>query len=62
MVELLKEIFNMDNQVIYTDPRTEGVKHSEVDVFKIERELGCKTRIAFKDWLKKTVNWYKNSK
>ena len=59
MIKFLKEIFNMDNQVIYTDPRTGDVKNSEADVSKIERELGYKTKIAFKDGLIKTVNWYK---
>ncbi len=61
MIEVLKEVFNMDNQVSYTDPRTGDVKHSEADVSKIEKELGYKTKIAFKDGLKKTVNWYRKA-
>ena len=59
MIKLLKEIFNIDKQVIYTAPRPGDVKHSEADVSKIERELGYKTKTAFKDGLTKTVNWYK---
>ncbi len=63
MIEILKIIYGKTNyEVIYTNPRPGDVKHSMADVSKIKDVLNHKAKIDFEKGLKKTVEWYKQTR
>ena len=59
MVEILKNIFDKDNEVFYIDSRPGDVQHSEADVSKIKNKLNSNAKVDFENGLKKTAEWYK---
>ncbi len=59
MIDTVKDIFDRDNEVTYTGPRSGDVRHSEADISKIKVKLGFKPRTSFKEGLTKTAEWYR---
>lgn len=59
MIKILKEIFGRDSKVIYVNPRSGDVKHSEADVSEIRERLNFAAKTSFKNGLRKTVERYR---
>lgn len=62
MIEILKDIFSQDEEVLYTDSRPGDVRHSEADISKIKAKLGFEPKTSFKEGLTETVEWYGTNK
>lgn len=58
MIEDLKDISGKDIKPIYGPERPGDVTHSEADIYKIEKKLGYKPTVYFKEGLKEVFNWY----
>jgi UDP-glucose 4-epimerase len=59
MIKILKGIFGRDSKVIYVNPRSGDVKHSEADVSEIRERLNFTAKTSFKNGLRKTVERYR---
>jgi nucleoside-diphosphate-sugar epimerase len=59
LVQLLKEIIDVDLTVKYAQPVTGDVKHSLASMEKAQRLMGFKTVIPFDKGLHRTVAWFK---
>jgi len=56
----LQEILGTSIPANYLDPRPGDVKHSFADVGKAVRLLGLAPKVAFKEGLRLTVDWYRS--
>ena len=59
MVHNLNELSQSNIKPIYGPERTGDVRHSKASIEKIEKFLGYKPKLYFKDGLDIVFNWYK---
>ncbi|OQX51789.1 MAG: LPS biosynthesis protein WbpP [Candidatus Cloacimonas sp. 4484_209] len=62
LIEYLKEMFQTNIKLKYTEPRAGDVKHSLADISKAKELLGYNSTIDFQSGLLKTVHWYKQTR
>jgi len=58
LVELLNKIMGTKYKPVYSDPRPGDVRHSLADITKAQDLLGYKSKVSFKEGLKRTVEWF----
>lgn len=61
-VNILKNLTGYQGQVGYAEERTGDVKHSLADITAAHSDLGYQPKIAFREGLQKTVDWYRSAK
>jgi nucleoside-diphosphate-sugar epimerase len=61
-VNILKDLTGYQGQVGYVAERTGDVKHSLADITAAHSNLGYQPKIAFREGLQKTVEWYRSAK
>jgi nucleoside-diphosphate-sugar epimerase len=61
-VNILKDLTGYQGQVGYAAERTGDVKHSLADITAAHSDLGYQPKIAFREGLQKTVDWYRSAK
>jgi nucleoside-diphosphate-sugar epimerase len=61
-VNILKNLTGYQGQVGYAAERTGDVKHSLADITAAHSDLGYQPKIAFREGLQKTVDWYRSAK
>jgi UDP-glucose 4-epimerase len=62
LLDLLREIIGVDTAAQYDPPRKGDILHSYADIAKAEKELGYKPVVGFKEGLKRTVDWFSNTR
>lgn len=60
-VDNIKEITEYKGTSTYNSSKPMTIKKRMLDTAKAEKILGFKTEISFKEGLKRTIDWYKNS-
>src|SRR5712672_1749181 len=60
--KLLQKLTSYSGTPIYGEERGGDIKHSLADVSLAEKHLGYKPKVNFEDGLKRTVDWYRNSR
>jgi len=58
LLDELREIMGVDIEAKYDPPRKGDIIHSFADISKAEKDLGYQPKIAFKEGLKRTVEWF----
>jgi UDP-glucose 4-epimerase len=58
ILELLRELMNVDIQAEYTDPRPGDVKDSLADVSRAGELIGYEPKVYFAEGLRKAIDWY----
>ncbi len=59
LVKDINEILGKHIEPLYTDPRPGDVKHSFADIERIQKYLGYRPKVYFREGLEKTIEWYK---
>ena len=59
LVKDINEILGKHIEPLYTDPRPGDVKHSFADIERIQKYLGYRHNVYFREGLEKTIEWYK---
>jgi nucleoside-diphosphate-sugar epimerase len=62
LIDKINETLGTEIKPIYTKPRPGDVKHSLASIDRAEKLLGYKVEVPFVDGLKKTIDWYRNSR
>src|SRR5260370_3459223 len=60
--KLLQGLTSYSGTPIYVEERGGDIKHSLADISLVEKHLGYKPKVSFEDGLKRTVDWYRNSR
>ena len=60
--KLLQALTSYSGSPIYGAERGGDIKHSLADISSAEKHLGYKPKVSFEDGLKRTVDWYRNSR
>jgi len=60
--KLLQKLTSYSGTPIYGEERGGDIKHSLADVSLAEKHLGYKPKVNFDEGLKRTVDWYRNSR
>src|SRR5271154_2003303 len=60
--KLLRTLTSYSGSPIYAAERKGDIKHSLADISEAEEHLGYKPKVAFEDGLRRTVEWYRNSR
>src|SRR6267154_754002 len=60
--KLLQNLTSYSGTPIYGQERGGDIKHSLADISQAEKHLGYKPKVNFEDGLKRTVDWYRNSR
>jgi UDP-glucose 4-epimerase len=58
---LLQELIGYDRPALYAETRSGDVRDSLADTTPAREAMGYKTLVEFKDGLRRTVDWYRNS-
>jgi UDP-glucose 4-epimerase len=58
LVEQINALLGTRIAPVYEGPRAGDIKHSYADISLVEKKLGFKPGINFRDGLRKTVEWY----
>jgi len=61
LVELIVELTGFKGRIIWDKSKPDGQPRRMLDTTKAFKEFGFKARTDFKEGLKKTIGWYKNS-
>lgn len=61
LVSDINSLLETDIKPIYKDSRQGDIKHSKADIKKAEKMLDYEPKVDFKEGLKETIDWYKNS-
>ncbi len=59
--KILRELIGYRGEPAYAEPRAGDVKHSLADIRLAEELLGYKPVVDFREGLRRTVEWYRNS-
>jgi len=60
--KLLQGLTSYSGSPIYAAERGGDIKHSLADISAAEKHLGYKTKVDFENGLRRTVEWYRNSR
>jgi nucleoside-diphosphate-sugar epimerase len=60
--KLLQGLTSYSGSPAYAEERGGDIKHSLADISAAEEHLGYKPKVNFKDGLRQTVEWYRNSR
>ena len=60
--KLLQALTSYSGSPTYAAERGGDIKHSLADISSAEKHLGYKPKVSFEDGLKRTVDWYRNSR
>ncbi len=58
----LQKLTSYSGSPLYTAERGGDIKHSLADISSAEAHLGYKPKVSFEDGLRKTVDWYRNTR
>lgn len=61
LVAIINQELGKNVKPIYLSARTGDIKHSKADIKKAKDLIGYEPKISFKEGLKETIKWYKNS-
>jgi nucleoside-diphosphate-sugar epimerase len=61
MIEILNGFLGASIKAKYQEARLGDVKHSLADISRAKRLIGFAPKVAFKEGLKKTLDWYRNN-
>jgi nucleoside-diphosphate-sugar epimerase len=61
IVETLNKLLGTDIDALYKDPRPGDVRHSHADISKAEGLLGYEPTVDFKEGLKRTIEFYRDT-
>jgi UDP-glucose 4-epimerase len=61
LVKLINENLGVDIKPIHKEPRAGDIKLSKADIRKAQSILGYEPKVNFKEGLKETIKWYRNS-
>ena len=61
LVELIVEITGFKGRIIWDASKPDGQPRRMLDTAKAFKEFGFKAKTDFREGLKKTIEWYKNS-
>jgi UDP-glucose 4-epimerase len=59
---LLQKLTSYSGSSLFGEERGGDIKHSLADISLAEKHLGYKPKVNFEDGLKRTVDWYRNSR
>ncbi len=59
---VLEKIENVEIPPTYGPPRRGDVKHSQADLTATRRDLGYEPRVSFEEGLRRTLQWYRQSR
>src|ERR1700674_2310333 len=60
--KLLQGLTSYAGAPLYAEERGGDIKHSLADISLAEKHLGYKPKVNFEDGLRRTVDWYRNSR
>ena len=60
-VNIIKELTNYKGTITYNSSKPMTIRQRKIDISKAVKELNFKTEIPFREGLKKTIEWYKNT-
>lgn len=60
LVETIKSLVGYEGQVVWDSSKPDGQPRRKLDVERALHEFGFKSKVAFQDGLKRTLNWYLN--
>ena len=60
--KLLQGLTSYSGAPLYAEERGGDIKHSLADISLAEKHLGYKPKVNFEDGLRRTVDWYRNSR
>ena len=60
--KLLQKLTSYSGTPLFGEERGGDIKHSLADISLAEKHLGYKPKVNFEDGLKRTVDWYRNSR
>ncbi|HNQ50918.1 MAG TPA: GDP-L-fucose synthase [Candidatus Omnitrophota bacterium] len=61
LTKLIAELTGFRGTVVWDPARPDGQPRRSLDVSKARREFGFRSRISFRQGLKKTIDWYKRT-
>ncbi len=59
ILDILRELLDVDITADYTEPRAGDIKHSLADITRAKEILGYEPRIDFEQGLRLAIDWYK---
>ena len=59
---LLQKIESVQITPIYAPPRAGDVKHSQAELTVARRDLGYEPRVSFEEGLRRTLQWYRETR
>jgi len=61
IIDMINDLLDKDIKPNYTDPRPGDVKHSLADITLAEKLIGYKTKVPFREGLRKAIDWYRDN-
>ncbi|HQQ06981.1 MAG TPA: GDP-L-fucose synthase, partial [Candidatus Omnitrophota bacterium] len=61
LTKLIAELTGFRGTVVWDPARPDGQPRRSLDISKARREFGFRSRISFRQGLKKTIDWYKRT-
>ncbi len=62
LANLIKKLVGFEGEIVWDKTKPDGQPRRKLDTFKALVEFGFKSRVTFEEGLKKTIDWYINTK
>jgi GDP-L-fucose synthase len=62
LIELIAKLTGFQGKIVWDVTKPDGQPTRMLDTSKAEKEFGFKARTSLKEGLKKTIQWYRESK
>ncbi len=62
LASLIAKLTNFNGEIIWDKSKPDGQPRRKLDTAKAEEEFGFKSKVNFEEGLRKTIEWYKNTK
>jgi GDP-L-fucose synthase len=62
LANLIAKLTNFSGEIIWDKSKPDGQPRRKLDTAKAEEEFGFKSKVNFEEGLRKTIEWYKNTK
>lgn len=62
LASLIAKLTNFNGEIIWDKSKPDGQPRRKLDTAKAEKEFGFKSKVNFEEGLRKTIDWYKNTK